>query len=251
VVAGAVVVAAPGAYARSSDLPALTVTFTAAGAISFTAADGTPVGTASGQPGAISAGYYTVTLSGPGSCTITPYFELTGPGENIVDNLEQGQEWQDSYTADFLPNSTYSWRSSAAPGVVYTFTTTSTSEGAAPPLITSSGTFSGTDSHNADVVGSGVSPTRGLLTGVVSPTGKLTLSYRGKTASRLTAGDYTISLTGAKEGLLLQRAGHAPIRLAGAGPAGKSSTSVDLTPGSWIFATTAPRSTYAVAVFAA
>lgn len=239
----------PTALARTDALPTLNVTFSAAGAITFTAPDGSTIGTTSGAPGSLTAGYYTVSLTGPGGCTITPYFELTGPGENIVDNLEQGQEWQDSYTADFLPNSTYTWRSSASPGLVYTFATTSNVVDSAPPVITSSGSFSGSDSHNSDVVGSAVTPFEGSLSGVVSAIGKLTISYRGKPVSKLAAGRYTMTVSDedVKVGLVVEQVGHAPLHLSAA----TTSTSLVLTPGNWIFATSARGSSHVVAVSAA
>ena len=121
----AALVLASAAASRGADGPALDVTFFTDGTISLTLPDGTPVGTTSGAPTVIPAGYYTLLLAGPGGCSELPYFELHGPGENILNDMDLG-EMKATATAYFQPNSTYTWRDNGIPGVIYTFTTSST-----------------------------------------------------------------------------------------------------------------------------
>ncbi len=127
----AALVLASAAASRGADGPALDVTFFTDGTISLTLPDGTPVGTTSGAPTVIPAGYYTLLLAGPGGCSELPYFELHGPGENILNDMDLG-EMKATATAYFQPNSTYTWRDNGIPGVIYTFTTSSTVVGTPP-----------------------------------------------------------------------------------------------------------------------
>src|SRR6202012_6264208 len=83
-------------------------------------------------PTVVPAGFYTMNLIGPGGCTNLPYFDLRGPGMNILDSMDQGEESQKTVNATFLPNSTYTWRDDQFPGTVYTFQTNSQVLGSAP-----------------------------------------------------------------------------------------------------------------------
>ena len=112
-----VLLAAPTAGARQTANLSLNVTFFTNGQITMALPDGTPVGTTSGAPTMIPAGYYALMMNGPGGCTSLPHFILKGPGENVVDNLTEGEVTNFQYNAYFLPNSTYTWRNDANPGV--------------------------------------------------------------------------------------------------------------------------------------
>jgi hypothetical protein len=233
---------APGAQARSAANLSLVVTFTATGDISVTLPDGTPVGSASGTPTVIPAGFYTVLLTGPGGCTSLPYFDLRGPGNNIVDNMDEGEMSSAIDNANFLPNSTYTWRNDGAnPPVVYTFTTSSTILGTPPVQPTSSTTGISSGEHSTaasqDVVGSELVPFRGTLAGAVSAAGTTTLAYKGQSVSKLTAGKYTVTVNdkSTKSGFMLEQASH-PAVTTGAVYVGKHSVSVHLTAGRWFFA---------------
>jgi hypothetical protein len=189
----------------------------------------------------IPAGFYTLRLSGPGACTELPYFELKGPGENILDNMDLG-EMQAIDIADFSPSSTYTWRSDAIPGVVYTFMTSAEVEGTRPPVSsgpvrTPSGSRPTVSSH--DVVGSALFPFRGTLIGGVSAAGRLTFAYKGKSITSLKAGRYTITVhdKSAASGFMLEKAKtkHVTVSVTGAAFVGTRSASVDLTAGKWLF----------------
>ena len=232
---------APTAQGRGEVSLSLDVTFSLDGTISVTLPDGTSVGSTSGPPTVIPAGYYTLRLSGPGACTELPYFELKGPGENILDNMDLG-EMQATDIAVFQPSSTYTWRSDAIPGVVYTFTTSAEVEGTRPALVSSGsrilpGPRSTVSSH--DVVGSAILPFRGTLVGGVSTAGRLTFAYKGKSITTLKAGRYTIAVNdkSATSGFMLEKANtrHVAVSVTGTAFVGTRSASVDLSAGKWVF----------------
>jgi hypothetical protein len=233
------------ARARVADAPALDVTFTSNGAISVTLPDGTPVGSTSGSPTVIPAGYYTLHLLGPGSCNELPYFELSGPGANIVNNMDLG-EFKETLVADFLPNSTYTWRDDGIPGVVYTFATSATVVGTQPPLVAAGGIASppkGTTSNAHGVVGSAVLPFRGTLSVTVFSSGRVALVYRGKSVKVLSSGRYTVAVRdrSSSMGLVLERHGRVIVVTA---PAfvGRRALSIDLSAARWTVALSPPGS---------
>src|SRR5689334_20937495 len=154
----------PGAVqARSTANPAITVKFSLTGTIAVSGPDGSPLGVTSGTPPVIPAGYYTVNLVGPGGCANIPYFELHGPGENIANNLTEGELDNDVVNAFLQPNSTYTWRNRDVPGNVFTFQTSSQVVGSAPSQAGPGGLSSSnhTTVSSTDLAGSGVLPFRG------------------------------------------------------------------------------------------
>jgi hypothetical protein len=82
--------AAPAAEARENVQLTLNVLFDATGNINVATPEGTPVGVTSGAATVIPAGWYSIDLQGPGGCTLTPYFQLVGPGVRVTDNMAQG-----------------------------------------------------------------------------------------------------------------------------------------------------------------
>ena len=124
--------AAPAAQSQSSTALFLYVNFFANGDIAVTLPDGTPVGVTSGSPTVIPAGFYTVQMTGPGGCTNLPYFNLKGPGNSIIDSMDQGEEANKNVNANFLPNSTYTWWNAQNPKPVFTFVTNGQVLGTAP-----------------------------------------------------------------------------------------------------------------------
>src|SRR5689334_24829558 len=105
VAVAALLAVSPAALGRPSANPTIRVQFSLTGTITVTGPTGAPLGTTSGSPTVIPAGYYTVLLLGPGGCANIPYFELHGPGENIINNLTEGELDNDSVNAYFQPNS--------------------------------------------------------------------------------------------------------------------------------------------------
>jgi hypothetical protein len=226
------------AQGRSAASLALEVSFSYTGAVSVTLPDGTPVGTTSGAPTLIPAGFYTVSVSQPG-CMDVPYFELDGPGVDILDNMDGGELVNDSHEVEFQPDSSYSWSTDATPGVSYMFVTSADVEGTPPASSPSPApaSSSGRPVSNSDPVGSAVVPFRGTLAGAVSAAGRLTLAYQGKSVTRLPSGRYKINVVDASahRGFTLQENKHAPVGVTGAAFVGKASVTVNLTPGQWFF----------------
>jgi hypothetical protein len=240
VLLAAMLATTPFASATSATALSLNVTFFPDGTISATLPDGTSLGTTSGAPTVIPAGYYTLKLSGPGGCNELPYFELHGPGQNILNDMDLG-EMQATIVADFQPSSTYTWRDNGIPGVVYTFVTSSQVLGTAPPKATGpdlpGGKTTTTSSH--DVVGSAVVPFRGTLMGSVAANGSLRLVFDGKPATHLRPGRYAVKVSDRSPtaGFTVMKPARKGVTVTGTAFVGKRSASVDLTTGTWYLAT--------------
>ena len=241
---------APAARARQSVTLTLDVTFFANGQISVALPDGTPVGTTSGAPTVIPAGVYTISVLGPGGCTQLPLFDLAGPGVRIQDDMIGGEVTSEAHQTTFQPNSTYTWRTdndSASP--IHTFVTSSQVLGTAPVQPNSGPTS--TTPLSQDIVGSGIVPFRGTLAGTLSASGKLTLSYKGKSVKRLVAGRYTLRITdrSSSSGFVLEQS-RKTLSLTAASFVGKRSAKVDLTAGKWLFVASGAKPAFSISVTA-
>jgi hypothetical protein len=238
---------------RTAVGPSLEVTFSSDGTVSVTLPDGTSVGSTSGAPTLISAGFYTVLVSGPEGCTQVGYFELQGPGVNIDSNLDNGEVANATYNAHLLPDSMYTWRTIATPAV-YTFMTSNAVEGTPPsPAAAGSSSTSASASPIAptqtlvggDIVGSAATPAtfRGTLKATVSATNMLSLTFKGKPVARLTAGSYTITVNNKspRSRVILQETHQPAITITSLGFLGTRSLSLDLTPGQWFLTSTPVR----------
>jgi hypothetical protein len=248
---GALVAFAPAAQARAAANPVLRVNYQLDGTMTVTLADGTPVGTRTGAPTVIPAGYYTVLMFGPGGCANIPYFTLKGPGENIVDNMDGGELSTNQYNAFFQPNATYSWHSDVDTTVVYTFATSGTVVGAPPPVVGAKGLSS--DNHgtaqSTNPLGSSVATFRGTLNAAVSPSGKVTLTFKGKSISTLTAGSYKIAVadSSSSSGLMLQKIKRV-VTVTGLKFVGKRTGKVNLSAGKWVVMPQAGKTAYTLTV---
>jgi hypothetical protein len=223
--------------AQSASPLTLNVTFSANDTIAVTLADGTSVGTTTGSPTVIPAGFYTVQITGPmGLPNGLPYFQLTGPGVDLLSNLNEGglESWSDQVT--LATNSTYTWTDDAIPGVVHTFVTSTEVGGSAPATAVSP--KKGAPAQDQDIVGSAVVPTRGTLTAIVSAAGQPSVALDGAPAGNLLAGTYRIAITdhSPKAGLVVTKSGYPGRNLAGVRFVGKRSISLRLTAGRWAFA---------------
>src|SRR5262245_57700505 len=110
----------PAAFgARTANL-GFNVTFSANGNVSVTLPDGTVLGSTGGAPTVIPAGFYTVSLFGPGECINLPLWTLKGPGVNLEDDMRGGEVERNQLSATFLPNSTYTWHLDRSAAVVHT-----------------------------------------------------------------------------------------------------------------------------------
>ncbi|MEI8105372.1 MAG: hypothetical protein WCH31_05990 [Actinomycetes bacterium] len=228
---------APLAQARSADSLTLEVTFFTTGNITLTM-NSTPIGTTTGAATVIPAGYYELLMWGPGGCTALPRFRMNGPGENVVDNMTEGEVANESYNAYFLPNSTYTWTNDAFPGVVHTFKTTSDIQGTAP-VVSATGYASrahGT-ATSTDFVGSKKVPFRGTLAGAVSTSGKLSLAFHGKAVTSLMKGRYTFAITDASmtSGFMISKDKQSTAAITAKAFRGKRAVTLNLTKGRWFF----------------
>jgi hypothetical protein len=226
------------AAARGASPLTLNVAFSTNQTIAVTLGDGTPVGTTNGVPTVIPAGYYTVQITGPmGLPEGLPYFQLTGPGVDLLSNLNEGglESWRDQVT--LATSSTYTWTDDAIPGVVHTFVTSAVVGGSAPAAAVSP--KKGTPTQDQDIVGSGVVATTGTLAASVSSGGRLSLLQNGGPVGSLLAGTYRIAVNdrSARAGLVVVKSGHAGRNLSGVRYVGKRSVSVKLTAGRWTFRT--------------
>lgn len=244
---------APAAQGRgTAGTQTLQVNFFVTGTIAVTLSDGTPVGATSGAPTVIPAGYYKVLLFGPGGCANVPYFDLKGPGTNIVDNMDGGELATNYHDAYFVPNSTYTWRNDDTPGVVYAFQTSSDVQGTPPPAVGPKGIAASNHGTavSQNLIGSAIVPSRAALTGAVSAAGRLTLAYKGKSVTTLAAGRYTFTVTdkSTTSGFMLEKTKHALVSVTGLKFVGKHSVKVNLTAGRWFLTPRAGQKTLSIAV---
>ena len=84
----------------------------------------------------------------------------------------------------------------------------------------------------------------------MSAAGRLTLAYKGKSVTSLTAGRYTITVTdkSATNGFMLEKIKHAAVSVTGVAFVGKRSASVNLTAGKWFFTPRLGKTTYSIVV---
>lgn len=179
-----------------------------------------------------------------------PLFDLSGPGESIVDDMSGGEVTSELHNATFLPNSTYTWRTdNVNPGIVHTFVTSGTVASTAAGQTGSVATTTTPAPTSQDVVGSDVPSSRGTLTGTVSAAGKLTLAYKGKSITSLAPGKYTLVVTdrSASSGFLLEKGKHT-VSVTGVAYVGKRSTSIELTSGRWLFTPVKGKGAYSILV---
>jgi hypothetical protein len=237
VLVAAFVVLAPTAQARTAANPILRVNFQVDGSVAVTDGNGAPVGTRTGAPTVIPAGYYSVLLFGPGGCANVPYFTLKGPGESIVDNMDGGELSSNQYNAYFQPNSTYTWHSDVDTTAVYTFSTNNTVLGTAPAVVGQGGLSSSNHgtAQSVNPLGGSVAPFMGTLNATVSPTGKVTITFKGKHVSSLRAGSYNLAVvdSSSSSGLMLQKVKRV-VTVTGIKFTGKHTGKVTLTAGKWL-----------------
>jgi hypothetical protein len=250
-VSGTLLVLPSAALGRAAVNPSVNVQYSLSGTITANLPDGTPLGVTSGSPTVIAAGYYNFEMIGPGGCASIPQFIIKGPGLYLSDNLDGGETDHVEHLVHLLTNSTYTWSNDAFPLVIHTFQTNSVVVGTPPDPNSKNGLSSSkhTTVSSTSLVGAGVLPFRGTLTGTVSPAGRLTISYKGKSVASLKAGQYTIRVTdkSSTEGLVLQKLKHsATVSVSGLAFVGTRSKTLPLSAGKWFFMPRVGKATYAV-----
>ncbi len=243
----AIVVAAASLVGTGSSgavtLPSLYVNYTAAchftlaldGGVAVTAATPVPYGS---YQAVVSTPF--AFASGQSGCE-SVNFALSGPGVNYTTTLNSGEASQDLSPIILQPNATYTATdSTVAPTTTISFSTSNTQvvAGASP-------TGSGKGSSSGSTSG-GTAKSLGTLTGTVSSAGKLSLAFKGKKVTTLTAGDYTVTVNdkSATNGFVLQ-SGHSKRTVTTAAFKGRKSLTVDLTFGQWsVYGKTGGAKTY-------
>jgi hypothetical protein len=178
-----------------------------------------------------------------------PLFELKGPGEDLLSDMTAGEVDYTTQEAYLRPNSTYTWRNYANPAVIHTFVTSASVEGSAPSPTQSSAAGSDLTISSSDLVGSGVAPLRGTLTGTVTATGRITLAYKGHSIARLKSGRYRITVRdrSATSGFVVQRRKKL-YAVTGARFIGRHALTLRLTPGRWSVGPRDATTTYSIVV---
>jgi hypothetical protein len=245
---------APG-MARQAANPALDVTFFANGQITVTLGDGTPVGAPSGTPTVIPAGYYQVLLTGPGGCVQVPSIDIEGPGISKTSNLDDGEVQSTGFNAYFAPNSTFTWRSTGAPGTVNTFSTSATIVGSTPTVGSNQAPVTGgtnSNSTSSNIVGSASKSAmhQPTIVGTVNAAGKLSIALDGKSITTLLPGMYTITVTDRSsiDGFIVGKAGTSPLTVTSGAFTGHRTATVHLTAGRWLFSHASGKTSYTVTV---
>ena len=126
------------------------------------------------------------------ACRGMPEFQLTGPGVSIFSTATAGCQSDVTFPVTFQPSATYSAQDNNQPTVAHgSFTTLATGTPTIPPALTASGK----GIPSTDYLGSGLKQVKGTLKGIVSSSGKPTLTLAGKPVSTLKPGRYTFSIS--------------------------------------------------------
>jgi hypothetical protein len=169
-------------------------------------------------------------------------FQLTGPGVDLTTNLDGGANNEHFFDAtEFAPSSSFTaldGNNPVASAITFTTAATGTPIAATVPVST---VPTKTTTSSSPVVGPtvAVKPVvfRGTLHGGVSASGKLSLTFDGKSVTLLAAGRYTVTVADhSKDAAFVLRAlNHAPTTVTTARFTGKRSASVILTAGQWYY----------------
>ncbi len=192
-----------GATGHAAVSSTLYAGFDADGNIRLTFADGTMIGTPSPPGTVVPAGTYTIQVNNNGldDAGGEHFFHLLGPGVNLSvgNNLYATLTW----TATFQPSSTYVYQDDQNPTTIReVFGTPGSGAGtvspAAPqPVPGASSRAPARAARRPRTTSSALPslPFRGTLAGTVGPTGKLTLTVKGKPVTSLKSGRYAIAVT--------------------------------------------------------
>jgi hypothetical protein len=165
-------------------------------------------------------------------------FRLSGPGVNLFTTLDYGDATSELYTETFRAGGTYTVQDDGnIPATRRSFTVAASGT---PAPATSPSDTTGTPAAAASVP-------RGALEAVVSSSGKLALTRKGKAIGALKAGRYSVAVHDAstRAGLSIRGGSGKVQAVTSAAYLGVRVLTVTLTPGRWRFFTSA---TQAVAV---
>ncbi|HZO96555.1 MAG TPA: hypothetical protein VFB42_04205 [Gaiellaceae bacterium] len=234
------------AAARPAAAPALSLNLTVNGVLEVVLPGGAHL--RSPTPGGVVApGPYQVVVNDEVADAEDGYhlFHLSGPGVNLTTDMLAGDNRSEAYSVTLEPSSTYVFRDDRQPALGSVAFSTSAS-GAAAGGSTAAGSAAsggggaeGGGLSNTQVVGSDVLAYRGVLTGAVTRSGRLTLARGGRNVvvGSLPAGRYTVVVrdSSASRGFALQRGARRPVVLTTGAFVGKRSRIVELRAGKWSF----------------
>jgi hypothetical protein len=174
-----------------------------------------------------------------------PDFQLSGPGVLVQTPIDNGTGAAANFTVTFQASSTYVAQDLNQPLSRITFTTPATGAAASVNVPSSTATAAKPTS-STDVIGSKTSSSstktstvvdRGTLAGIVSATGKLTLSFDGKPVTEIKAGRYTVSVVDKSRtsGFTIQQVSKLPTTVTGVSFVGKRSATLVLSAGQSLF----------------
>jgi hypothetical protein len=176
------------------------------------------------------------------ACKSSAMFQLTGPGVSLQSTLTDGDADHDQLEATFQKSATYVAQDNNQPTVArVTFTTLASGSPVSPPSPTTTTQTSTTTKSGSggSAIGTSIKgdPFRGTLIGAVSPTGKLSLTDKGRGVAAITSGRYTITVTDKSKtsGFLLQQIRKSASTVTGVGFTGTKSVTLDFKPGQWFF----------------
>lgn len=222
------------------------------GTLSVIPAGGTPIRTSSPPGVVIPPGLYNTVVNNavPEFRDSYHMFHLSGPGVNLQTDLLAGDDRSELHTVTLLPNSIYIFLDDRAPQVTRVVFSTSGSgtavaepSGGSTSSSSSGGTSAGSSStsksstSNKDSVGSGIVAFRGILSGGVSTTGRLSLIFKGKKVSSLKSGRYKISVLDetSSSAFTLQRLAKRAVAISSRSFVGRRTVTLTLGVGQWMY----------------
>jgi hypothetical protein len=196
----------------------------------------------------IAPGTYQLILSAEDfvSCpNALPNFQLSGPGVLVNTPIDNGTGAAADYTVTFQPSGTYIAQDLNQPASKLTFTTqasgsagtvtapTSTAPAAKPTV----GTDTPTKTTTPSTPKTTAIADRGTLEGIVSATGRLSLTFDGKPVTELTAGRYKVAVDdkSRQDGFTIQQVSKLPTTITGVSFIGKRSATLVLSAGQSLF----------------
>jgi hypothetical protein len=250
-VALAALIAVAGATGKAGNAPVLTLAYSATNTLELTPPGGSPVGAGAPTPLVPPGAYQVVIIDSAADGTDPVHmFQLSGPGVNLLTDLQGGDDKSEIYAETLASNSTYTFQDDDEPSLAaIVFQTSSTPAPAAASQTTTSGgsttaktTANGSQSSNSSIVGSkAVTETfRGNLAAGVSANGKLSLTREGKRVTTLKAGRYDVTVLdrSGRAGFVIQELRGSPRTLARAPFTGTRKTTIVLSAGQWFFYST-------------
>jgi hypothetical protein len=171
-------------------------------------------------------------------------FSMTGPGVSYSTQLGQGDGTQEVTTQNFASGANYTASdSTVAPGTTITFSASSTpvagsaaSSGGSPSSSSGKGSAASQSplGSNAGSASSSGLKFKGDLAGIVSATGKLTLTFKGRPVVSLPQGQYTLKVTdkSTKAGFIVDGGGH-KMTVTSVGFKGPKTVTLNVTIGQW------------------